>query len=48
MKEVGEFVETKEWCKKLLAKPGMFQHRKSHANDLTKTQAQTGTLFVFP
>jgi hypothetical protein len=25
---IGEFVETKEWCKKLFAKRGMFQHRK--------------------
>jgi hypothetical protein len=46
--KVGRFVETKEGCKKLLAKNrGCFSTRKSHANDLTKAQARVGTLFVF-
>ncbi len=45
---IGEFVETKEWYKKLLAKTGYVSAQKSHANYLTKTRARIGTLFVFP
>jgi hypothetical protein len=43
---VGEFVETKEWCKKAVGKTGYVLAQKSHANYLTKTRARTGTLFV--
>ncbi len=47
MKEWGNSLKQKNGAK-AVGKTGYVSAQKSHASDLAKTRARTGSLFVFP